>query len=196
MAFHDVKFPGTPEWGVSGGPRFRTTTIVTASGFEQRNVEWDDPLRRWQITLSSLSVEEFESLADFFLARQGSAHSFPFRDPADFAVEAMVFGEGDGVETEFPLARVYADTVTPRTRRITRPRPATVSVFVGGVLTAATVDRDGGMVTFSSAPADGAVLSWSGEFDIPARFESDEANWTLEGPFTSWSGLSLVEVRE
>ena len=57
-----------------------------------------------------------------------------------------------------------------------------------GVETAVTVDHDRGLVTFGAAPANGAVLTWDGEFSHWVRFDMDRMPFSID----SISGDELV----
>lgn len=196
MSFHDVYLPLPTEWGVRGGPMFRSTKIVAASGYQQNNVEWDQPLRKWSLDMTGIDASEFDALEAFWLGREGSAHSFPWSDPSDFEVASpMQFATGNGSSTTFQLTKTYSDGVVNTVRKILHPVVATIEVRVAGTVTACTVNRLTGVVTFGSAPASGAAIDWKGRFDIPVRFESDEPTWTFFGPIASWTNVTLLEVR-
>lgn len=52
---------------------------------------------------------------------------------------------------------------------------AGVVVRANGVVIPATVDTTTGLATFT-APA-GQSVTWSGQFDVPVRFETDQLSW-------------------
>jgi len=47
--FHEVQFPPDIAYGAVGGPEYRTTVVVTASGREQRNSAWAQARGRWRL---------------------------------------------------------------------------------------------------------------------------------------------------
>jgi hypothetical protein len=68
-------------------------------------------------------------------------------------------------------------------------------VFKDGVnqVSGWTVKNTTGEITFSSAPANGVVISWSGEFDTPCRFMQN--SFQLKADVASEAhGLSIVEI--
>lgn len=85
----------------------------------------------------------------------------------------------------------------------------TVQVFDNGAAkvlnTDFTVDATTGLITFTTAPTSGHVITWTGQFHIPVRFDSDD--WPARadssigpqgGPLStaliSVSGIRLIEV--
>lgn len=56
-----------------------------------------------------------------------------------------------------------------------------------------------GLVTFSIAPGLGVIGTWSGEFRVPVRFNSDTLNTTIDsktgtGSFILNGSVDLIEV--
>ena len=49
MAFHEIRFPDDIAYGASGGPEFATTIVTMASGYEQRNINWQAARGRWDV---------------------------------------------------------------------------------------------------------------------------------------------------
>ena len=74
----------------------------------------------------------------------------------------------------------------------------TVLVEVNGTPMASgwSVDETTGILTFATAPADGATIRAGFEFDVPVRFDTDALDVTLDferlGTITS---IPLIEVR-
>jgi uncharacterized protein (TIGR02217 family) len=83
------------------------------------------------------------------------------------------------------------------TRVVTKP-DAGVTVKVDGVLTAASVSEVDGTVAFGSAPANGAVLTWTGEFFVQVRFDMDYLPYSLDdantGGYVANGSVDLIEV--
>lgn len=197
MAFHDVRLPDEIEQGSSGGPAFNTTIIGMSSGQEQRNLDWSESKATYDISYGIQDKDDFDVTLAFFYARRGRGYSFRFRDWADFEGEQEPIGLGDGAHTDFQLIKTYeADGPNPYVRRITRPVPATVRVFVDGVLTGVT-QLTGGIVRFTVAPVLDAVVTADFEFDVPVRFDSDHFPLVLSTSQAAAIGsLMITEVRE
>lgn len=72
-------------------------------------------------------------------------------------------------------------------------------MYVNGVLTGAAVDTTSGAVTFATAPADDAVLTWTGEFRVHVRFDTDYLPFSLasvfaDGQYARNGSIDLIEV--
>src|SRR5690606_25943023 len=133
----------------------------------------------------------------FFEERRGRFHSFLWRDGLDHAATDETIGMGDGTTVSFQLTKQYGATFDPYSRVITKPVAASVVVKVDGVVAAVEVDELTGMVSFAAAPAEGAAITASFEFDVPVRFDTDR----LDVELTSFEAaevpvIPLVEVLE
>jgi uncharacterized protein (TIGR02217 family) len=196
MAFHDIRLPDEVEQGATGGPSFQTTVLPLTNGGEQRNQDWQEVRHEWELSYGIQDKQDFELVRSFFFARRGQANSFRFKDWSDFELVDEVQGIGDGVNRDFQLIRVYeSDGPSPYLRRITRP-VGTVVFKVDGTIVG-KADNGLGQYTLSVAPADGAVVTASCEFDIPVRFNVDKFSLKLDqAEAGSIGSLPVLEVRE
>lgn len=120
--------------------------------------------------------------------RPGASHQYSKRIIKP-VVNALLGGGGvtlyepDGVTTR----------AIPSARGLALGIPA-FRVFLNGTLTTAyTVDNTTGIVTLTSTPGAGVVVSWSGEFDTPTRFLQN--GFQLKPDVSSeLSGLQLGEI--
>ncbi|MBV0891522.1 DUF2460 domain-containing protein [Paracoccus sp. Z118] len=197
--FHEVRFPDAIARGATGGPGYATTIITTSAGFERRNVNWEQARGRWDVGSGIKRRTDFEELIAFFRARQGRAYGFRFKDWTDFGTPAQVpLGVGDGTARTFQLVKRYTSGGAEVVRTITKPVAGTVRVFIGGVLrqTGVSVSTSTGLVTFSSAPAAGAVVAAECEFDVPVRFDTDQMALSLEHyEHGTWGQIPIVEIK-
>lgn len=197
MTFHDVRLPDEIEQGAAGGPVFQTTILPLSSGGEQRNIDWSEARHEWELAYGIDDKASYDAVRQFFFARRGQAHTFRFKDWSDYELVDEPIGIGDGVNKTFQIIRVYEGSgPAPYYRRITRPVAGTVVLKVDGVVTAAT-DNGLGIYTFASAPADGAEVTCSCEFDMCVRFNTDKFQLELTQPGAGAIGsLPVLEVRE
>lgn len=211
MAFHNVIFPEDYSQGAVGGPEFRTTVVSTGSGYEQRNVDWATARCRWDLSRLLYDPATRDQTIAFFRARKGRAHSFLFKDWADYFVGmvwnpstktldhvgAHNFAVGNGSQTVFDILRVYDSGGFTESRRITRPKSA-IRVYLNGVLQVSgfTVNYSTGKITFSTPPGSGVNVGWSGEFYVPVRFDTDVLSMEYVSPTVGDAPLPVVEVRE
>ncbi|MGS4947767.1 DUF2460 domain-containing protein [Meridianimarinicoccus sp. RP-17] len=196
--FHEVRFPDAIARGVTGGPAYDTSVITTAAGFERRNANWSQARGRWDAGSGLRRRADFSALIAFFRARQGRAYGFRFKDWTDFRVETGFLGVGDGTRTAFQLIRIYDSGGIEAVRDIRKPVDGSVQVFLDGVPMSAgvSIDHRTGLVTFAVAPAEGAIVTATCEFDVPVRFDTDAMGLSLDSfEQGSWPQIPLVEIR-
>jgi uncharacterized protein (TIGR02217 family) len=202
--FDDVNFPIEIGAEASVAPGFSTNVVTSASGYEYRNVNWQQARLRFDAGPGVRGDAEVETLLGFFRARRGAAIGFRFRDPYDFSSNGMtstpaatdqVIGTGDGAVTTFPLIKTYG---TGEQRRITRPVAGSVSVAVAGVEQSTGWSLEPlGQIVFASPPAAGMTITAGYLFDVPVRFAEDKLE-VHRASFLAGEAPSvpLIEIRE
>ena len=196
MAFSEIRLPARLGFGSTGGVERRTDIVTLASGYEQRSTPWADGRRRYLIGGGVRALEEAVELVAFFEARRGRLYGFRFQDFADYAATEQPIGTGDGATTLFQLAKTYGDAADAYVRPIKKPVGGTVSVAVAGVAAPFSVDTTTGLVTLAAAPAAGAAITSSFQFDTPVRFDADRIDLTLEGfDAARLVAVPLIEVK-
>lgn len=209
MSFHNVSLPPTIEYGSIFGFGFATIVQTTASGHEYRNARQSQARHRFRPRKVLQTQEEAIELKEFIIARRGAQHSFRLKDWQDFTTNAdgtatptaadVVLGTGDGTTKTFQLLKVY-DVAgdAPYTRTITLPVSGTVLVAEDSTPTVAFTVSTAGVVTFTTAPLNGAIITAGCEFDVPVRFAStvDQYAGMRADAYGSWSmdALECVEV--
>lgn len=197
MGFVETQFPTDISYGSSGGPEYATDVVVSSSGFERRNVNWEQARARYNVAHGVKTKAQLETLIAFFRARKGRAYGFRFKDWTDYqATESL--GLGDGLRTQFQLIKTYVNGATTETRIIQKPVVGTVQVFKNASLQSSgvSVDHATGVVTFAVAPTAGQIISASFEFDVPVRFDTDRLSASLDAyGIHSWLDIPLIEVR-
>ena len=207
MAFHEVRFPDNISRGARGGPERRTQIVELASGDEERNASWANSRRRYDAAYGIRRADDLAAVVAFFEARNGRLYGFRWKDWADYksclpsqtpAATDQNIGTGDGTTTDFQLVKAYTSGSQTWTRIITKPVTGTILVAIDGAekTTGWSVDTTTGLVTFTTAPANGAAITAGFEFDVPVRFDTDTLDVTLDierlGSITS---IPLIEVR-
>ncbi len=191
MAFDDIRFPTSISRGASGGPERRTDIVVLGSGAEERNSRWADSRRSYNAGFGVKSLNDIHTVIRFFEERRGRLHGFRWKDHLDFksgapqaAVTAsdQVIGTGDGATASFQLVKIYGTGLRDYVRTITAPVAGTVVIRVAGSAVAGfSTNVLTGVVTFNpgAIPAAGAVITAGFEFDVPARFDTDQLRINL-----------------
>lgn len=206
--FHEVRLPDDISYGASGGPQFMTNVVTLASGYEQRNREWQEARSVYDIGLGLRSEQDLAVVIGFFRARAGRAYGFRYKDWLDYssglpgeAVTALdqQIAVGDGISVSFPLVKNYDSGGVSHLRAIKKPVAGTVQIAVGGIEQEAgwQVDLARGLVTFAVPPLAGMAITAGYEFDVPVRFAEDYLAVTQES-FQAGQipAISLVEVRQ
>ena len=207
MAFHEVRFPDNISRGARGGPERRTQIVELASGAEERNASWANSRRRYDVAYGIRRADDLAAVVAFFEARNGRLYGFRFKDWADFksclpslapGPTDQPIGTGNGAATLFQLTKRYSSGAQSWTRAITKPVAGTVTIALNGTPQASgwSVSTATGLVTFTTAPAAGVVITAGFEFDVPVRFDTDVLDVTLDlerlGSITS---IPLLEIR-
>ena len=199
MTFHEVRIPETISYGVSGGVGFKTDIIENFAGFEQRNISWSQIKGKWTISYNTRNKNDLEILNAFFIARRGKAYGFRFKDWSDYQAINTNIAVGNGSTTTFQLIKIYADFASSYIRTIKKPVSDTVKIYLNGTLQSSgyTVNHITGIITFTTAPASGVVITADFEFDVPVRFDTDDANITINLPNGGggWVEIPIVEIR-
>lgn len=160
---------------ITGGPMFQTTIVHSASGFEQRNGSAGMHARRiFHLDTSTITNAVRDELIIFYNARRGQSDSFRFKDPFDHTAvnEPIVSGQ---------LVKRYTAGSVNYDRPIVKPVNGTVTFSGGG-----TLNYETGIISGGSGG------TWSGQFEIQARFSVDryvESNY-----FADWHEVTLEIV--
>jgi uncharacterized protein (TIGR02217 family) len=185
-------------FGTTGGPTWKTSITQTNNGHEQRNAVWSYPMSMYDFNDRMMLDDEASAFNQFFNAVQGSAVGFRFKDWLDYN------DAGNGVVVRsvstlgvasYQIFKAY--TVGSRTvqRKISKPVASSVKVYVDGVLTTASVDGTSGSVSLSDgAITSDTVLTWTGEFDVPVRFDSDSLQMTFSSGTQEGFGVLGVKA--
>jgi uncharacterized protein (TIGR02217 family) len=198
------RFPENISYGSTGGPMFKTNIFESRSALEQRSIVWSDARATYNVSHGIRDKTDLDTLLAFFYNVSGRACGFRFKDWADYQLTAENIGTGDGANLIFPITRTYTTGANTYVRRIFKPIDtveAPLQVFINGVLQTSpadyTVDLTTGIITFDNlnAPGVGLAVTVTGEFDIPARFDTDHYNASHDGfESGSWGSIPVVEI--
>lgn len=191
---------------MGSSPMFKTDITVGKSGYEVRNANWQDPLRKYNAAYSVRQYSDIDTLLTFFYAVKGREQSFLVKDYLDFEIPRTNIGTGNSSATAFQLIKKYTHGVIGTyTRTITKPKATEgvggVRVWVNNVelsTSAFSFSSSTGVITLSAAPTTGhAVEASCDEFYVPCRFDTDELPMDLLVYFiNSGANYGLVEVPE
>ena len=208
MAFPTYRLPSDIEEGAQGGPEFSTVIQESVSGQEQRIRVWAKCRARYDIAYSVLHSDDpvgsYKAVLALFYGHSGRLKPFRFKDWGDFQADNVYFGGGTGSATAFQLSKTYdpseillgAVGTYFYTREIYLLSGAPIIRVdnVDQTVTTHYTISETGLVTFVSPPANGTVLTWSGQFDIPVRFDIDYLPVVLN--VNSIADIGSISLRE
>lgn len=191
MSFIETpRFPVQVSMGASGGPEYRTDIVQLNSGWEQRNVNWEQARNRYQISFPLIPSQK-DALLTWFRAVKARGHGFRVRDWNDYtATSALVsemgtsmmgrlgtnaFGTGTPI---YQLTKYYSITGALEEYRTIR-KPSLVLVYRDGVPQTVgsgagnySVDLTTGLVSFfpdASASASSITVGASTTVVLPTN---------------------------
>ena len=212
MSFLETpRFPDDIAFWSKGGPGYNTTIIMVQSGAEQRNANWETSRARYDISKGMRTYAQVASVISFFRAVKGRAYGFRFKDFQDYSDDGAgvinTDGLGNGTSTG-QLYKNYTSGSLSDQRIIQKPVSGTVAVYVNEVLQAPTtdytLDATTGIITWVSGnPTGSDDLIWTGQFDVPVRFEQDTMKGGPDGGATEggaefyvWDAVNVLEIRD
>ncbi len=207
MAIPDYRLPAGIEKGSQFSPTFQNVIQEAIAGNEQRFAQWAKCRGVGDISYGLLNstntTGDFRAIVAIYRAHYGSLLPFRFKDWSDYQATSEVFGEGDGSAVSFQLTKTYDPSQillsTPGSvlyvRDITLLATAPV-IKVDGVTKTVVTDYTitNGVVTFTSPPANDKPLTWTGEFDVPVRFDGPLSVIMNEGDIVAIGSLPIREV--
>ena len=148
-----------PDW--AGIVQKTVTGRVVAATYQQY------PRYKFAVKFDVLHQADFETLVGFFNQQQGNVVPFLFdAGPGNDSVTAQALGSGDGTTKTFQLLRSMGGNAEPIAAAF-----GTLTAYVNGTAASATFNSpSNGYVTFASAPASGAAITWTGNYYFQCRF--------------------------
>jgi len=191
--FESPRFPDAVSYGGTGGPGYKTDVVTVNSGSETRNGNWSQGRCRFEVAHAARMPAEYNPLKAFFRNCKGRLHGFRFKDWSDFAATT-----GEGVftlltPTTFQMWKRYTSGSYTEDRKIQKPITGSL-VITGG--TVASISYTAGIVTMTS----GTPTAWTGEFDVPCRFDVDEMQGEIINRsggqlVIGWQSIPIIEIR-
>ena len=164
-------------------PEFKTDVFTALSGVDAAVMHYEFAKWSFGIPMQFLIDNRYKSdlldIMTFFLAQKGRGITFLYSDTqgwsADNAVELQETGTGDGAETDYQLKRTWAGVTEPVNNLNGVPL-----IYIDDELVPDTdyTVSDTGLVTFDIAPADGAIITWTGGYYYRVRFLDDKYKFT------------------
>jgi hypothetical protein len=185
----------SPGFGIKKTPRFNTILQETAAlqgtvavslteypvwdfvlSIPQLQGRWDDP------------NSPLAQLGGIYFKCRGRAGTFLLQDPEDNAVLAWTFAIGDGTSKTFQLTRPIGSDGVDIVQNVNN----IANISIAGTPTLAYAIDTRGVVTFNASPANGAAISWTGQYDFRLRFSEDSLSDLNEYFSDRWSISTLA----
>jgi uncharacterized protein (TIGR02217 family) len=168
-------FPSLPglAWSIKRSAELNTIKHEAISGKNIRIANWTYPKYHYEVPLnflrSAAAYQEWQTLEGFYNSVNGPAGLWAYDDSNDDTATNEGLGEGDGTTTAFQLVRAFGGQAGP-----VFLVNGTPTITVGGTPTTAFSVSAYGVVSFTAAPAAGALVAWSGNFYMPCQFDDDK----------------------
>lgn len=196
LTFIDVDFPTNLTVGLQASTFFNSNEVTTPQGISdiyQLGPDYARLAYTFDGSLMEIGGSEMDQLRSFYI--QYRFNSFRLRDPVENSASLEEFGTGDGSTVAFQLYINFGSIQKPITKPVDDSDFKIYDDAVEQTETVDyTVDYDTGIVTFVVAPTAGHSLTWSGTYDIHARFDTNNLNNNVSGlRYGNFSGISLIE---
>jgi hypothetical protein len=149
-------------WDIKKRIIFSTATETASSGAEFRSGRWSLPHYEFTLQFNYLSQANRDTLEAFVIGQRGSLTPFLLSVTNDSTqTTAACTGTADGSNKLFQM-----------------PLPAQAqfvsgSVFDNGATAGANTVSASGLITFTTAPAAGHAITWTGSYAYLVRFKDD-----------------------
>lgn len=225
--FFEICFPSVISRGASAVVRSRTSVFTTGGGQERRMKRWAGPLRNWDAARGIRNTSDLEVVRAFHIVMGGRHAGFRFKDFSDYrATDEMIDTSVVGSTFQLRRGYVAGDVTQWRkitkpvkgtTRLFLNGDPAIVledgqsiddylplfgeQLFGVNIETTYRFTLDtttGALTSILPAMLSGAdSLRASFEFDVPARFGSDDFEVRAHSRGRNWeySNLPVKELR-
>lgn len=120
-------------------------------------------------TKGKLNAFRYPSLIDFSVTHEPY---YPYSDDTDVYQQGVAIPDPLDSKAIY-LAKKYSVAGVSTLKPIAKPREGTVSIYELGTLITPSIDYTTGRVLFTQSVT-ASDYTWSGEFDLPVRFDIDE----------------------
>lgn len=199
------RFDDNIAFGAVVGPTYLTVINQVYSGRDNGIVAWTQSRIRFDVGRRAMNKADTETLVAFFRAVKGRGYRFRIKDWTDFtATTANGVLTATATAGVYQLGKRYVAGTLSETRTIQKPVVGTVVAYKNGVaLTSGySLDTTTGLLTITPTPLNTDVLAWAGQFDVPARFDTDEMkmqvmdrNGARGDLLVDWGSIPIIEVR-
>jgi uncharacterized protein (TIGR02217 family) len=183
------QFPVLPglAWSVTKQPAFKTRIQKSVSGRERRALDQPLPIWTWTLTYDFLrdniagGYNELRALMAFHAQQQGAYTGFLYTDPTDNAVTGSNLGTGNASQAAWQLVRNLDPSLPGGGYAEPMVAPNIVgAVYLNGVVqspSSYSVNSNNGILTFTTPPGAGVVVTADFSYYFRVRFTDDAASF-------------------
>lgn len=206
MTIPAYRLPEGIERGSGFGPTYRNVIQEAISGNEQRFAQWTKCRGVGDLSFGLLTsadpMGDFRAILAMWRAHVGSLYPWRFRDWSDYQANNEFFGTGNGSAVAFQLTMTYdpglillgVSGALRYIRNIALLDGAPV-IKIDSVVASGYTINSAGIVTFATAPASSKPLTWTGMFDVPVRFDTNQLSVIMnEADLASIRSIPIREV--
>lgn len=214
MSFKEVRLDIKISYEGESGPSYKTSIIELPSGQEFRRGWWANGRKKWRIKKELLSRTDVKALESFFRIMRGRLYGFRIRDWNSYLAVDEPVGALTSTSGQLQLKFLEPITNSIELQKITKPVLSAnvnntlssdyyspdISLKRNGVAWASagnwTLNRNTGEITYNTSQF-GQTITWSGSYDWPVRFDTDEAMFHRASlDIHDWSDISLIELKQ
>lgn len=197
--FYPGELDTCPTYGWSRGPFVEVQIKRLVSGREKRKPQSNLRLHTFMLPFAYITDQQYlDDINNAFIALHGPTDSFLCKDWMDYRANEQVIGVAPSGSTPVQLVRTYSfHGLVTYTREITKPLANGV-IRSNGVVKAGTIDPLTGLFTPTAPWTPGQILTWTGEFRVPVRFDQMSLPSTIDNRsgdnLLANGSVSLIEV--
>lgn len=164
-------------WDRKRSPVWSTGIQESANGLKLRTAFFSYPIYKYSLSFDLLrettGFSEKKQIEEFFNLHRGGWDSWLYNDDSDNTATNQVFASTDGVSASYQLKRSINNYLEP-----IKALNGTPTIYKNGVAQSSdfTISSTG-LVTFTTTPAAGITLSWSGQYYFRCRFSDDSLDF-------------------
>lgn len=196
--FIEERLLDSVSYGTVYGESFNTDIKVMRNKSESRNMQWSESQGTYTLVFDALLEEDRAKVMKVFRTCRGRGVGFRLKNWVDYKAKNETLGVMTDNTQSFQLKITSSAGGYTTVKTIRKPVVGRVVVYVDGVETPATIDYTKGIVTVAADI--GSTISWSGEYDIPVRFDNDDIHWSVDAKtgstFIMGTDVDLVEINE
>lgn len=198
MTFVNIELDICPAYGWQGGPEFNTRVVSLRNSHERRNANAGIGRHRFMLPFLNISESAYMTeIHSVFNAVRGRLHSFAVKDWTDHTATNESLGDAPTGSTAVQLTKTYTAGSASYVRDITKPVSGAI-IYENGTPKTGTLDVLTGLFTPDDPWASEAVLTWSGQFRVPVRFNTDTLMSSIDNVrgdgYAINLSLELIEV--